>query len=181
MKRRTQTGRAFCCTSFGLSFLYNISCSHWSCAMLRSPSCLRPLCPFPLKTAATWWRDTATAPSTRGASCGWVNCPSCKATVTFEEKVIAKSDTFAVLGVTIPLLSFIVRCVSTNCYLAGSRCSSEVNHETTLFGSRTILKSCESWQGQWEHSIWVGLLLVLSMSWARTLAVLLSAPQNLML
>ena len=44
----------------------------------------------------------------------------------FEGKIVAKSDTFAVLGVTIPHHSFTINCVSTNCCLMGSCCSREV-------------------------------------------------------
>ena len=53
MRRSTQTGRAFCCTSFGSSFLYDLSCRRKSLAMLRSVSRFGSLCPFSLKIAAT--------------------------------------------------------------------------------------------------------------------------------
>ena len=56
MRRRTQTGRAFCCTSFGSSFLYDLSCRRKSLATLRSASRFGSSCPFSLKTAATWLR-----------------------------------------------------------------------------------------------------------------------------
>ncbi len=38
----------------------------------------------------------------------------------FKEKVVSESDDLAVLRVAVPCLSFVVKCVSTNCCLAGS-------------------------------------------------------------
>ena len=70
MRRSTQTGRAFCCTSFGLSFLYNLSCRRKSLSTLRSASRFGSSCPFSLKTAATWLRVSETVLSARGASRG---------------------------------------------------------------------------------------------------------------
>ena len=52
MRRSMQTGSAFCCSSFGSSFLYDLSCRRKSLATLRSASRFGLLCPLSLKTAA---------------------------------------------------------------------------------------------------------------------------------
>ena len=75
MKKSTQTGRAFCCTFFGSSFLYDLSWRRKSWATLRSASHLGSSYPFSLKTATTWLMVSETVLSTRGASRGRENCP----------------------------------------------------------------------------------------------------------
>ncbi len=97
---------------------------------------------------------------------------------SFKERIVAKSNAVAVLGVPIPCPNFIVKCVSTNCCLTGSHCSSKVSHEMILFGSKTISKCFGSWEEQWEQRIWVSSLSVLLLSQERALAKLLLVPQN---
>ena len=144
MRRRMQKGRAFCCTSFGSSFLYDLS---WSSAS-RLGSC----CPFSLKTAATWLRVSETVLSARGASRGQENCPWCTAMAKPPMILIwwvidmssRKRLSPAVLWVADPRPSFVVECVSANCCLAGSHSRIEVSHEMILFGGGTISKYCGS-------------------------------------
>jgi hypothetical protein len=53
MRRRMQTGKAFCYFSLGLSFLYDLSCHCRSWLTLRSASLWGSSCPFSLKVTAT--------------------------------------------------------------------------------------------------------------------------------
>jgi len=77
MRWSTQTGRAFYCSSFGLSFLCDLlSCRRKSLATLRVASRFGSSCPLSLKTAATWLMVVSeTVLSARGASRGRENCP----------------------------------------------------------------------------------------------------------
>ncbi len=183
MRWRTQIGRAFCCTSFGLSFLYNLSWRHRSHATLRSASHLGSLCLVSLKTPAAWLRVSETVLSARRAYITWsrklpLTHSHCKTSNNFDSVSLGHVFEGAVLGVTIPRPSFIVECVSTNCCLTGSRSRSKVSHERISFGSGTISKYCGSWEGQWEREIWVSSLSVLSLSRERAAATLLLAPWN---
>ncbi len=51
LARKTQTGKAFCCFSLGLSFLYDLSCHCRSWFMLRSASLWRSSCSFSIKVS----------------------------------------------------------------------------------------------------------------------------------
>jgi hypothetical protein len=73
----TQTGKAFCCFSFGLFFAYNLSCCCRSRPTLRSASLWGSSCPFSLlKVAATAFMVFATDFLARGPSPGLKNCLS---------------------------------------------------------------------------------------------------------
>jgi len=76
MRRWTQTGKAFCCFSFGLFFAYNLSCRCRSRPMLCSVSLWGSSCLFSLKVAATALMVFATDFLARGPSPGLKICPS---------------------------------------------------------------------------------------------------------
>ncbi len=76
MRWWTQTGKAFCCFSFGSFFAYNLSCCCRSWPTLRSTSPWGSLHLFFLKVAATALMVFATDFLARGPSPGLKNCPS---------------------------------------------------------------------------------------------------------
>ncbi len=80
MRWRMQTGKAFCCNSFGLSFEYDLSWRHKSCATLFSASCLGGSLLLSRKATATRLRVSLTVLWARGASVALENCPWQRAT-----------------------------------------------------------------------------------------------------
>ena len=53
-------------------------------------------------------------------------------------QVMAESDGVKILGETLPGLSLVLVCASSNCSFTGSFSSNEINHELISLGSGTI-------------------------------------------
>jgi hypothetical protein len=75
MRRRTQTGKAFCCFSLGSSFLYDLICPCRSQLTLCSASLWGSSRSFSLKAAATALMAFETVHIARGPSPCRKNCP----------------------------------------------------------------------------------------------------------